>query len=42
MRKSISIIATAVITGFIAIAGAMSSFATEDVTVKDIHLTVTK
>ena len=31
MRKSISIIATAVITGFIAIAGAMSSFATEDI-----------
>ena len=32
MRKHISIIATAIITGSIAMAGAMSSFATEDVT----------
>ena len=32
MRKHISIIATAIITGSIAMAGAMSSFATEDLT----------
>ena len=32
MRKHISIIATAIITGSIAMAGAMSSFATEDIT----------
>ena len=31
MRKHISIIATAIITGSIAMAGAMSSFATEDI-----------